>query len=198
VEHTIAARIDVPAGQIVNRAHRRGTRAGHHHFIDVRARGIGEVHTGLQFRPDRNLGNHEVDLAVDQRRPQHVARHGHEDHVDPGVASLVLRVELILEGLPHLVGDAPLHALVREVEGPVEGDAHADEPPGDHLVEVAGKRRVEHAADGFRQGSFVRHRLRLIALRRRFRRTSTGTRRNRHNDREQGEPGPGQPECRGT
>ena len=94
-----------------------------------------------QFGPHRDLRRNQVDLAIDERRQQHVARQRHEDHMDlVGVAGLEVLVQPFLDELSVVVRHAARHALVNEVERAIEGHADPHEPPLDHLVEVAFER----------------------------------------------------------
>ena len=115
--------------------------AGDQDLVDVGAGGIAEVDELLELGPHRDLRRDQVDLALDQRRKQHVARQRHEEHVDlVVVAGLEVLVQPLLHELAVLVRHAALHALVDEVERAVERHADPHQPALDHLVEVAGER----------------------------------------------------------
>ena len=97
-------REDLLAGQVVHRRNRRRARAGDQDLAHVRTRGIAEVHELLELGPDRDLGGHEVDHAIDERRGQHLARQRHEHHEDLVVgARLEVRVQAFLDELAVVV-----------------------------------------------------------------------------------------------
>ena len=147
----VFAGVDILPGQVVGRGNRGGGWARHDDLADVGASGVGEVHQRLQFRPDRDLGHHDVDLAFREGPRQEVARERYEDDIDPGIARLELLVQLILEGLPELVGQSTLDPVVDEIERPVERGPHANHAPRHHPVEVTGERLPELGPHALRQ-----------------------------------------------
>ena len=155
----VAACVDIPAGEIVDASDRWRARAGDDHFADVRADRIREIDHRLELRPDDDLGEDQVDLAIDQRGAHLVTRERHEDHVDLGRG---LRpeflVQVVLESHAHLVGGTALRPLVHEVEGPVGGDPDADDAARRHLVQIAGERLGEVLSHPLRQRRLVRRR----------------------------------------
>ena len=115
--------------------------------------GRGEVHQFLALRRDREIGGGDVALAGGKRRQQLVAPHRDEYH--PHLQVLVLEfllggellVELVLEQPEEIDDGAALHALVQEIEGLAVDGQHADDPPLDHPVQIAGP-RLPHEIDG--------------------------------------------------
>jgi len=102
----------------------------------------------VEFGPHRGLGRHQVDLAVEKRGQQQVARHRDQRHEHLHVAGLEHRVDPVLHEPCVVARRAALDALVEEEEGAVERDADPDQPPLDHLIEVAhegSEDRVAHA-----------------------------------------------------
>ena len=60
------------------------------------------------------------------------------------LAGLPLGVEILFEAFQRFVGQAPLLAVIDEVMRAVVRDPDADQAARDQLVEVAGKRPVQH------------------------------------------------------
>ena len=122
------------AGQIVERRDRWRARPGYHDFAHI---GPGRLR---KARECPSLGRHrqhrgdEVDLAGQEGRGQLIARQRHGRDVHLEVAGLQVGVQIVLELLDRLVGQAALLSLVDEVMGAVEGHPHANHAALDHLV----------------------------------------------------------------
>ena len=109
----------------------------------------------LQLGRHGKLRRNQIDLALDERRRQHLARQRQEDHVDPVTRTgLEALVEPRLHELAVLVRDAALHAPVDVVERAIvrHPDPHCS--PLDELVEVACKRLQHGVAYRRRQLGF--------------------------------------------
>ena len=88
-----------------------------------------------------------------------IARHRDHHHVNLEFAGLQVLVQIVLEDLQPLVGQAALLPFVDEVVRAVERDGHADCATLHQFVEVAGERRIHREAHGWREGIVRRSRL---------------------------------------
>src|SRR5205085_11246867 len=95
-------------------------------------------------------GRDQVDLAVEERGEQGLARHGHKNDVYP-VGRLAAPIQLVFEELQRLVRDTALHAPVDEVVRAAEDDPCPDDASRHHAVKVAGPLLEENGGHGFRQ-----------------------------------------------
>ena len=115
-----------------------GRRTGHQQLADPGQQRVGEIDQRPPFRRDRQIGGGDVAAAFDQRRQELVARHRDDHHLN--VVFLAQRlIDVLLERLEEVVGDAPLLGTVEEVHGLAENGEHADRLPLDHLVEIGGR-----------------------------------------------------------
>ena len=83
------------------------------------------------------------------------------------VASLEVRVQIVLEQLQRLVGEPAFLPLVDEVVRAVERHGHANRAPLDHRIEVSGERLVHHEPHAVRERVIRRGRLRDCRVSRR-------------------------------
>ena len=138
----VAARLpdeQFPARQVAQRLDRRARGTGDQHFVDPGTKRGAEIDLPQSFLGDTEVGGRDITPPRDQRRQKFVPHDRHEDDVDRLAARLrVLLVELRLERLEAIGGDAADLPAVNEEIGATQRDEHTNAASRDHLVEVAG------------------------------------------------------------